>query len=90
MFSFSSIDYVRDGDMYTGPLFGLFKSTLPLYFTISDIVHVCVVGHQMAPVFPRVTRSPRGQSRQMVRTNAIWIYDVRSETNIVVLFAKIR
>ena len=24
---------------YTGPLFGLFKSTLPLYFTISDIVH---------------------------------------------------
>ena len=23
----------------TGPLFGLFKSTLPLYFTISDIVH---------------------------------------------------
>ena len=25
---------------YTGPLFRLFKSTLPLYFTISDIVHV--------------------------------------------------
>ena len=24
---------------YTGPLFRLFKSTLPLHFTISDIVH---------------------------------------------------
>ena len=24
---------------YTGPLLGIFKSTLPLYFTISDIVH---------------------------------------------------
>ena len=33
------MDYVRDGDMYTGPLFGLFKSTLALYFTISDMVH---------------------------------------------------
>ena len=32
-----AMDYVRDD---TGPLFSLFKSTLPLYFTISDIVHV--------------------------------------------------
>ena len=31
---------------YTGPLFGLFKSSLPLYFPISDIVHKHQAGLQ--------------------------------------------
>ena len=52
----TSMDYVRDGDRNTGPLFGLFRSSLPLYFTISDndlnFRAICALKKQNIQILP--------------------------------------
>ena len=70
------MDYVRDGDIQpTGPLFSLFKSTLPLYFTISDIVHNTSVDAR-ALITDRDSTKPRASFSKKIcvsrNTQNVW------------------